>query len=134
MSKSEIRTLTRHEAEEIYRDWYWDKIRGDDLPEPVAIAVFDAAVNQGPRRAIKFLQRALGIRADGIVGPVTIGAASKADPADVLREFMAFRALAYSATLHRAVFGRGWFRRLFDVHRRALEVVYTTGTEETGHV
>jgi len=120
VTKAEVRALTRDEAAAIYRAWYWDACRCDELPEPIALAVFDAAVNQGPKRARKLLQKAVGVTADGIVGPVTLSAVRAADARDLLRDFMALRALNYSALPQITRFGRGWFRRLFDIHRRAL--------------
>jgi len=120
VTKAEVSALTRDEAAAIYRAWYWDACRCDELPAPITLAVFDAAVNQGPLRARKLLQGAVGVKADGIVGPVTLDAVRAADTADLLRDFMARRALHYASLPNRAVFGRGWFRRLFDIHRRAL--------------
>ncbi len=120
VSKADVRNLTREEAAEIYRAWYWEACRCDELPAPVALAVFDAAVNQGPSRARRFLQKAAGVTADGIVGPVTLGAVRGADATTLLRDLMARRALHYSALPRLATFGLGWFRRLFDIHRRAL--------------
>ena len=83
----------------------------------------DYAVNQGPGRAKRFLQRALKVTADGRIGPLTLAAAARADPEDTLSEFMTRRALHYSGLANLAVFGLGWFRRLFDIHRRALALV-----------
>lgn len=64
-------TLTR--AKEIYKRDYWDKCRCDDLPHPVDFNTFDAAVNSGCGRAIKWLQQAIpGVTIDGIIGEQTI--------------------------------------------------------------
>ncbi|MFC0282394.1 glycosyl hydrolase 108 family protein [Camelimonas abortus] len=58
----------------IYRQQYWEKIRGDDLPPGVDYVVFDGAVNSGVAQSAKWLQRALGVRVDGIIGNATIAA------------------------------------------------------------
>jgi len=123
VTKAEVRALTRDEAAAIYRAWYWDACRCDELPAPIALAVFDAAVNQGPLRARTLLQEAAGVTADGVIGPATLHAVRAADAADLLRELMARRALHYAALPHLAVFGRGWFRRLFDIYARALALI-----------
>src|SRR4051794_37391096 len=42
--------------DEIYETEYWDRIRGDDLPDGLDLCVFDAAVNSGVGQAGKWLQ------------------------------------------------------------------------------
>lgn len=56
-----VKHITPEEVAEIYRQQYWNKIAGDDLPSGVDYAVFDFAVNSGPSRAAQFLQRAVGV-------------------------------------------------------------------------
>lgn len=109
----DIGNLTIETAREIYRRDYWDRCRCDGLPPMLAVAVFDCAVNQGCRPAGRFLQRALGVTADGAIGPVTLRAAHSADAGAVLVDFMARRAVRYAATAGFDRFGRGWYRRLF---------------------
>ncbi|WP_019626858.1 glycoside hydrolase family 108 protein [Thioalkalivibrio sp. ALJT] len=120
---TDIRELTPQQAGEIYRSWYWDACQCDTLPPALRLPVFDAAVNQGPARAIRFLQSAAGATVDGIIGPQTRGAASAADPAELLRDFMAQRAQHYAGLNHVSTFGRGWYRRLFDVHSHAMKAL-----------
>jgi len=78
------------------------------------------SVNQGPVRARKLLQKAAGVAADGVIGPLTLAAVRKAPSPEILGDFMARRALHYAGLAQLLRFGRGWFRRLFDIHRRAL--------------
>lgn len=116
----DLEAMTWAQAERLYREDYFDLIRGDELPEPVAILAFDAAVNQGPGRAGRWLQETAGMTGravDGAVGPVTVAAILKAYAADdraFLREFQVRRALHYSSLSTFVTFGRGWFRRLID--------------------
>lgn len=67
--------ISGDEIADIYRTQYWKPIRGDSLPRRIDLVVFDAAVNVGIVQASKFLQRALGVEDDGIVGPRTVDAA-----------------------------------------------------------
>ena len=62
------------EIADIYRLRYWKAVHADQLPRPVDLVVFDAAVNHGTRQAILFLQRAVGAEDDGVIGPQTIAA------------------------------------------------------------
>lgn len=118
----DIRSLTEEQVEKLYYDYFWAKCHCDFLPTGVDLAVFDAGVNQGPNRAKRFLQKALKVKVDGVVGPITLAAANKADPTELLGEFMVRRAIHYSGLTNMIIFGLGWFRRLFDIHRQALRV------------
>jgi lysozyme family protein len=114
---ADLEAMTEAEAEALYFREFWEAMRCADLPEPVALLVYEAAVNQGKTRAARFLQQAAGVPADGKVGPVTVAAARRAysrGPRALLREIAARRALHYSGLSIFARFGLGWFRRLFD--------------------
>jgi lysozyme family protein len=106
--KLDIRKLTQADASEIYRRDYWDKIHGDDLPEPLAIALFDTAVNVGWPRAILMLQESLGVTVDGNIGPQTLAACARPE---ALVWFSAARVRFYVANRNYSVFGLGWIRR-----------------------
>lgn len=118
VTEEDVRTLTRAEAADIYRANYWDECRCGELPPGIALALFDSAVNQGPVRARRLLQAAARVEADGIFGPVTMEAATTADQAALLDDFMARRAVHYASLTK--TFHLGWFRRLMDIHRRAM--------------
>ena len=116
----EVRRLTRAEAIEIYRAQYWTTIRGDELPPGVDYAVFDISVNSGPGRAAKFLQQALRIEADGVIGLKTLTAARRVNDVDLARD-VCERRLAWMKTLKNwSVFGSGWGKRVPAVQRVAV--------------
>lgn len=117
----DIKVLTRDYAATVYREHFWDKCRCDTLPPALAFLVFDTAVNQGPRTAITILQDAVGAVTDGVIGPQTIARARERDGAAAVRDFIAWRALAYARTRKIETFGLGWFRRLAHAHRVALK-------------
>jgi lysozyme family protein len=119
VTKDEIRQLTAEEAGEIYRSQYWDKARCDDLPAGIDYAVFDAAVHSGPGRAVRMLQTVLGVEPDGIVGPMTLAAARRADPLAVIAALGDERLAAMQRLPGWAVFGRGWARRIAQVRQTA---------------
>ena len=119
----DIRNLTREGAEEIYRRDYWDAVHGDELPGPLAVAVFDSAVNQGAGTAKRMLQISLDVDADGIIGPKTIKAAHDRGMDAVVR-FLAERAVRYHETMRDVpglnVFAHNWYFRLFSLARLVL--------------
>lgn len=112
--EGDMRALPIYLAKAIYRRDYWEPIKGDSLPWPLCLYVFDAAVNQGVRPAAMMLQRALDTAQDGIVGKQTVALAAKAKDWHLGR-FMAFRAMRYQGTRNFDRFGEGWLTRIFQV-------------------
>lgn len=120
VTPEDVKALTHDEAEAIYRARYWAACRCEALEFPVALMVFDAAVNHGPGRAARLLQEALGVTVDGAIGPVTLGAAQAKDPAALATEIAARRMVLYGSLKTFRTFGLGWSRRLMDVLGAAL--------------
>lgn len=117
-----VRLISDTELREIYHTYYWLPVWGDKLPEGLDMAVFDFGVNSGPTRAIRFLQKALGVRADGEIGPITLRAIEEVeDVAAQAREICTAR-LEWVRTLPKYWrFGRGWESRIKGVRRAAVE-------------
>jgi lysozyme family protein len=115
----DLDNLTREGAARIYHDHYWFPLHADEMPWPISLIVFDGAVQHGPMTAVRMLQRALGVHADGQVGDLTLGALWKhPNLRGLASELCVLRAIYY-ASLDR-VFLHGWYRRLFDLHKEAL--------------
>ena len=120
--KENIRGMTRERAAQIYRKDFWDKLKCDDLPAGLDLVAFDAGVNSGPARGAKWLQQAVGVTADGKVGPATLMAAkSTYAPAAVMRA-VGFRKsfLMQLPTWER--YKRGWLDRLASIEKVAGEM------------
>ena len=113
----DLERLTKAGAAEIYRENYWDRVRGDELPAAVRQTIFDCAVNAGVAQSIKFLQRACVAQGhpiidDGVVGPKTLAAAAASDPVRLSAAMLGLR-LAHMTELPSWIsFGRGWARRV----------------------
>lgn len=120
VSKSDVRALTKAEAAAIYRARYWGAVKADDLPAGIDYVVFDAAVNSGPARAARWLQAAVRVPQDGIVGPVTLAAAASGDPARLIGDISEIRLAFLRALSTWPVFGKGWSRRVEEVWAEAL--------------
>ena len=120
VTKDELRRITDAEVTAIYRQKYWDRLRCGALPPGLDLAVFDFGVNSGPKRAAQFLQRIVGVAADGIIGPVTLRAVWKHEGAD-LADALCDRRMTFLQGLKTwPTFGKGWRRRVSDVRQRAL--------------
>lgn len=123
IKKDDVRSLTKVEAKAIYKEKYWDVVRASEMPLGVGLVVFDAAVNSGPRRSVKWLQAALGVKIDGVLGPVTMEAVNKADPTRLVNKLCDVR-LAFLKSLSTwPVFGKGWGNRVFRLRSDALEKI-----------
>ncbi len=111
LPKAEVRALSLREAGTIYRKKYWNYVKGDRLASGLDYCVFDAAVNSGPGRALRWLR-----------------AARKRHPGDIERQIVYYcdnrmrfvRGLRIWKT-----FGKGWTRRINGVRRQSL--VMATG-------
>lgn len=111
----DIKHLTRNQAIEIYRLWYWNKCQCDLLPEYLRLMVFDCAVNQGYLTAVRILQEACRVTVDGSIGGATLRAAHKIDKMDALSYYALKRHQRYSRAAGWQRFGVGWSKRLLDV-------------------
>lgn len=114
--KLNIANLTLDQAKDIYHQNYWQKISGDILPWGVALAVFDAAINEGVTQATRQLQATLHVECDGVLGAKTLQAVLKKDADDLLIEFMVTQ-LFYKISLGKlwTKYGLGWSRRLIKI-------------------
>lgn len=108
----DMKNLSMGMAMTIAKAAYWDAILADELPEPIRYPMFDAAYNSGVSQAIKWLQRACLVRDDGVIGPQTLAAVQKHDPAKIKAKICGKR-LEFLANLKNFnVFGKGWTRRV----------------------
>lgn len=122
VTKDDIKALTIADVSPLYKARYWDKCRGDDLPRGVDFAVFDLAINSGVGRASKLLQRAVGVAADGAIGPATLAAVADANPRELATKICELR-LAFLQVLPTwETFGKGWGRRVKETEKTAFNM------------
>lgn len=108
-------------VEVIYREEYWGSL-GDLLPTGVDYMYFDMAVNAGPSRSAKLLQRALGVAEDGRIGPITRAAITEKDPEWLIARFTSVKEAFYRG-LHQPKFLRGWLNRNARVRATAMAMI-----------
>ena len=110
----DIRNLTLDGAKRIYRLDYWEKCKCELLPTDLRFHIFDAAVNSGNNRAILWLQEALKVEQDGIIGPLTISAAHSLDADKLILKYNGTRLLFMTTLDGWKVFSRGWAKRIAE--------------------
>lgn len=115
----DVANLTKEQAVEIYRREYWNPIQGDALPWGLDLMTFEAAVNQGTDAAATALQMALCVEVDRQIGPATIAAANRKATLETLIMVAAYRAKRYAINPNVGIYGKGWFRRLFECFAEA---------------
>jgi lysozyme family protein len=115
VDEKSMRALTPATVSPLYKMKYWDKVNGDELPTGLDYVVFDAAVNSGPSRAIKWLQECLGVTADGVIGSNTMIAMHSKSVDDIVAAYQAKRLAFLKALPTWGVFGKGWERRVAEV-------------------
>lgn len=115
------------ERNDIYKRQYWDAVRADELPRGVNLVVFDGAVNSGPYQSALWLQRALGVTADGHIGNETVGAARVHPDHDRLIAEISARRLGMLQNLKTwPTFGKGWSARVASV--KAIGQAWASGS------
>ena len=123
----DMKELTVEDVAPIYKKGYWDKMRGDDLPNGLDLCVFDFGVNAGPGRAAKYLQTMIGTTPDGGIGPMTLKAVSeyveKQGLAKAIDNYQEARQAYYEKLSTFDTFGRGWTRRVDETTQLAKTMI-----------
>ena len=121
----EMKELTKEDVEPIYKKNYWDRVKGDDLPAGLDLCIFDFAVNAGPGRAAKFIQRLVNTTVDGGIGPNTLGKINEyVDNYGIeqtISSYALMRQNYYEGLSTFDTFGKGWTRRVSEVTEKAKE-------------
>lgn len=117
----DMKDLPRDFAKAIYQRLYWNAAQCDKMPSAIAFQVFDAAVNHGVSQAVKLLQRALGVDADGVIGTQTTTKLALTPVCALVLRFNAEREEFYTGLGTWAAFGKGWSRRVASNLRYAAQ-------------
>ena len=123
--EKEMKELVKEDVEPIYKKNYWDRVKGDDLPEGLDLCIFDFAVNAGPGRAAKFIQRLVNTTVDGGIGPNTLKCINdhveQYGVDTTIDQYQSARHNYYQSLSTFETFGRGWTRRVDEVTEKAKE-------------
>jgi lysozyme family protein len=120
---NELKNIPDDHVQMIYKNGYWDRIKGDELPAGVDFSTFDWAVNSGPGRAAKALQKAVMATQDGAIGPKTLEAVKEYSAEDIIRSVAEQREAFYKSLRTFNTFGKGWLRRNKETRYFSLSLV-----------
>jgi lysozyme family protein len=122
VSEENMKALTPAKVAPLYKELYWDRVKGDKLPSGVDYCVFDAAVNSGVSRAAKWLQTTVAAVPDGAIGEQTLKLVLLTNPQMLIDKYSANR-LAFLQRLETwPTFGKGWERRVREVQQTATNM------------
>ena len=134
VSEQDMKDLTEDDVRPIYKKNYWDRVKGDKLPDGLDLCVFDFGVNAGTGRAAKYLQTMIGTTADGGIGPNTLKAlkayVKENGLVETIKQYQANRQDYYESLSTFETFGRGWTHRNDDTTEYAIELAENPDTEE----
>ena len=85
----DIKNLTRSHAQVIYFKDFWEPLAKNGTHQAVLWQAFDFAVNAGIQTAIRKLQTAIGVAADGHWGPISASRLAAMDVSDVVMLYTA---------------------------------------------
>ena len=122
VTEEEMKNIKIGDVRIIYKENYWDKVKGDDLPSGVDFCVFDWAVNSGVSRASKALQKIIGAKADGVIGPNTLKAVESADYEVIIQQLTEAIEDFYKRLSTFDTFGKGWLNRNEKTAMLSLEL------------
>lgn len=112
LTRAKLEAMTFDDFYVWYRANYWTPAKCDQLPWPVSLIVFDSEVNSGSV-GVRALQAALGLKQDGVIGPVTLAAVARAEPVALAAKVCVKRDDFYHALSNFSTFGVGWLTRIF---------------------
>lgn len=109
----DVFTMTDVERDAIYFENYGTRIRFNELPPGVDLVVLDGAINSGPSQSVKWVQRSLGLSADGVLGNTTMQAIiDYPDHDDLIAKICNARMAFLRALKTFWHFGGGWTSRV----------------------
>jgi lysozyme family protein len=114
-----MRALTPELVSPMYKKKYWDAVKGDELPDGLDYLMFDFAINAGPGRAIKTMQKAIGTTPDGAIGPKTMQSLKEMNPTQLIEKFSVEKESFYRSLPTFQTFGKGWLRRVAEAKDHA---------------
>jgi len=117
-----MKALKAETVAPFYKRKYWDMAHCDDLPTGLDYLVFDFGVNAGMGRAIKTLQTAIGVTADGSLGSLSLSAINNLEPKLLIERFTDAKEKFYKS-LNNPTYEKGWLARVAQTEKSAISMI-----------
>lgn len=129
VSEQDMQDITEAQARDFYEELYVIGPKFHQLPEKLIELVVDSGVNSGPRAASKWVQRAVGAKQDGWIGPATLQLVWDQNHLTTFLRVVAYRTKLYGRLVSRdpklklaqdagfhlqARFAGGWNNRIME--------------------
>lgn len=116
---SDLKRMKDAEWLEIFKTMYWDKFRADEIQSQSVANICVDWIWMSGATAIKRVQKVLGVKRDGVVGPKTMSAINSISPLPLFGMIKAERKRYYDEICRKRPankkFLRGWMNRLDDL-------------------
>lgn len=129
VSEQDVQEITEAQARDFYEKLYVIGPKFHQLPDKLVPLVVDGGVNSGVRAASKWVQRAVGAKQDGWIGPKTIEAVNAQNQLTTFLRIVSYRTKLYGRLVSRdpklkaakeagfrlqAEFAAGWNNRIMS--------------------
>jgi lysozyme family protein len=114
----DVQAMPKDKADAIYKAYFWEKLKLSDprMPDRLAMAVYDTAINIGRGGCAIWLQKALGVKMDGGIGPMTLNAIQGFSEDDLIKAVLNSRFSHYTKLYQEEIWAKefynGWVNRL----------------------
>ena len=115
VSRVELIAISQSDVESIYKEIFWNPIRGDELPAGVDAVLFDYAVNSGPQHAIRALQYCLNIKSTGRFDDALLHLIHQTQPVQLIASLSLQRKGFMERLRQFTIFKKGWLSRVNHV-------------------
>ena len=115
-----LRSMTEAQGDK-FIEYFWNKATNNNtIKNQAAANAFFEMLWGGGKSGIKWIQRKIGVFADGSVGPKTVAAANKFDPKTLLNQVLErFNYLAKANPSKYGQFIKGWTNRFNDLYAKS---------------
>ena len=116
IDERDLKLINEQDVFNVFKKHYWNRYRGDDIRnQSIANIVVDWLWMSG-NHAIINVQKLLSIKADGVVGPITINTINQANQRELFAQIKRIRKEFFEKVSRdnptQNVFLKGWLRRL----------------------
>lgn len=118
----DLKGITDEQWFNIFKSGFYDKVKGDKIEnDSLCLMIVDWAWMSGVKTAIKKVQSAIGVTADGIIGPKTLYALNS-DSKSAFYKILGRRQYFYQKLVEKnpenKKYIKGWTRRLNSIQYR----------------